>query len=95
MMVVGIDGWASARQHCVLWLDGARTAWRTKSCIWGASAPDVDAVGFLIARAALCSASPNEQASNAGVAVAQAAARSNSRLEVIGNTLMSCSGMDR
>jgi len=80
------------RQHCVLWLEGARTAWRTKSCIWHTVVPDSDAAGLLIARAALCSASPDEQAGSVGVAVAQATARSNCRLEVIWVALLRYSG---
>jgi len=78
------------RQHCVLWLEGARTAWRTKSCIWDAAVPDNEAAGLLNARAALCSASPDEQASNDGVATAQEAATSKRRLGVISEGLMEC-----
>ena len=63
-------------QHCVLWLDGASMAWRTKSCIGKVAVPEDGIPGVLRPRAALCSASPDEQAVNVGGAVAQAAARS-------------------
>ncbi len=79
------------RQHCVLWLEGARTAWRTTSCICDAAVPDNEAAGLLNARAALCSASPDEQPNSDGVEMAQEAARINCRLEVIGEALMRCS----
>ena len=78
------------RQHCVLWLEGARTAWRTKSCIWDAAVPDNEAAGLLNARAALFSASPDEQANNDGVATAQEAATSKCRLDVISEAQMKC-----
>ena len=78
------------RQHCVLWLEGARTAWRTKSCIWDAAVPDNKAAGLLNARAALFSSSPDEQANNDGVAMAQEAAISKCRLEVISEAMMKC-----
>ena len=81
------------RQHCVLWLEGARTAWRTKSCIWDAAVPDNKVAGLLNARAALCSASRDEQARSDGVAMAQEAARSNCRLEAILDALMRYPGM--
>lgn len=83
------------RQHCVLWLEGARTAWRTKSCIWDAAVLDVGGTAALRARAALCSASLDEQAVNVGAAVTQAAATSNCRLDARWDATVRCSFMGR
>ena len=76
------------RQHCVLWLEGARTAWRTKTCIWDAAVPDNKVAGLLNAPAALSSALRDEQAKSDGVAMLTDAASSNCRLEAFLETLM-------
>lgn len=85
------------RQHCVLRLEGARTACRTKSSIEGAAVADIDVAGLRNARAAPCSASPGEQAKSDGAAMAQhwrkrppKATAAWKRLEI---ALMECSSM--
>lgn len=69
------------RQHCVLWLDGARMAWRTRSCRGEVAVPADCAPGCLRARATLCTVSLDEQAVNVGAAATPAAARSSCLLD--------------